>query len=629
MSKKIKRFIDCVLPVSTCNLKCHYCCITINNQNCAKLPDFTNQAKLIGEALSIKRFGGPCVVNICGEGETLLPPGITLFIENLLKAGHYVMVVTNGTVKRRFEEIVKLDPELLHRLFFKFSFHYLELIRTKQLDVFFDNINKIKNAGCSFSLEMTPNDEIIPQIDSIKELCIKQVGALCHLTVTRDGSKPDLLPLLTKLSPQEYENIWSQFDSKMFKYKLTAFGKKNHHFCYAGDWTLFLNLGSGELKQCYRGKTLCENIYSNPDSPIIFEAIGYGCREPHCYNAHAFLTFGTVPSLDAPTYLEMRDRVCKDGTTWVKDELKDCFSQKLKDNNDQYSIYKKMEVGIRNMSESKFMQNIFSINKTDSHKIIRLLGIKIKIKYDPNKYSEKYKKELQMAYHLLKDRDSKKIFKARVKYLNTYDIKRNKIPSSKYEEYHHPKVPVQNGDILIDAGVSEWLDPTILFSKKVGENGLVIGFEPEPNGFEEAKKQINKLGLKNIKLEKLGLWDKDDTQQITQFGRGSSFFWKMENTETVDCVLTSLDKYLEENKIQKIDFIKMDIEGAEVKALKGSERTIICNKPNLAICVYHKPEHLFEIIFYLNSLNLGYDFYLGHHRDNEFSTVLYAVCPKR
>ena len=629
MSEKIKRFIDCVLPVYTCNLKCHYCCITINKQSTAKLPNLIEQAKLIGEALSIKRLGGPCIVNICGFGETLLVPEVTLFIENLLKAGHYVMVVTNGTVKKRFEEIIKLNPDLLQRLFFKFSFHYLELIRTKQLDVFFDNIQKIKDAGCSFSLEMTPNDEIIPQIDEIKKICLERVGAICHLTVARDGHKPDL-PLLTKLSQKEYKQIWSEFDSKMFEYKLSAFGKKNKHFCYAGDWTLFVNLGSGELKQCYQGKTLCSNIYENMECPLNFEAIGFGCMEPHCYNAHAFLTFGTVPNLNTPTYLDMRDRVCINGEHWVNDIMKGCFSQKLKDNNDEYSLYKKAEVNIRNMCKNKFVQNIFSVtNSDDNHKIIRILGIKIKIKYDKNKYSNKYKKELRAAYHLLKDRESKRVFNARVKYLDTYDIKRNKIPASKYEEYHHPKVPVKNGDIIIDAGVSEWLEPTILFSKKVGDSGLVIGFEPEPNGFEEAKRQINKLNIKNIKLENVGLWDKDDTLKITQLGRGSSFFWGAENAQTIDCMLTSLDKYVAENNIQKINFIKMDIEGAEINALKGSERTIICNRPNLAICVYHKPEHLFEIIFYLNSLNLGYKFYLGHHRDNEFSTVLYATYSMR
>ena len=66
----------------------------------------------------------------------------------------------------------------------------------------------------------------------------------------------------------------------------------------------------------------------------------------------------------------------------------------------------------------------------------------------------------------------------------------------------------------------------------------------------------------------------------------------------------------------------MDIEGAEMEALKGSKDILIAQKSKLAICVYHLNEHLYEIILYLNSLNLGYKFWMGHHRDNEFYSFI-------
>lgn len=75
---------------------------------------------------------------------------------------------------------------------------------------------------------------------------------------------------------------------------------------------------------------------------------------------------------------------------------------------------------------------------------------------------------------------------------------------------------------------------------------------------------------------------------------------------------------------KKITWIKMDIEGAEMRALNGCAAKIQADKPRLSICVYHKPEDLYEIPRYIKSLRSDYRFLLRHHSDEEFETVLYA-----
>ncbi|MDD3149322.1 MAG: radical SAM protein [Candidatus Gastranaerophilales bacterium] len=336
---KIKRFIDCHVPVTTCNLRCHYCYITLKGKFAEKLPVFKYSPEHIRQALSQKRLGGVCCLNFCGAGETLLPPEMTDIIRCVLEEGHYIMVVTNGTVSKRFDEIVSLPKELLSRLMFKFSFQYLELKRKKMFDKFFDNIEKIKKAGCSFSLEITPNDELIPELEELKEMCLSRVGALCHVTVARDSTKENL-PILTKYSKSKYKKIWSQFDSIMFEYKLSVFNKKRREFCYAGDWTGFLNIGTGYFKQCYKGKTL-QNIFENIDEPIKFCAIGNNCPEEHCYNAHVWLTYGNIPKHKSPTYAEMRDRVCTNNETWLKPNVEKFMRSKLIESNKEYSLKEK------------------------------------------------------------------------------------------------------------------------------------------------------------------------------------------------------------------------------------------------------------------------------------------------
>ena len=75
----------------------------------------------------------------------------------------------------------------------------------------------------------------------------------------------------------------------------------------------------------------------------------------------------------------------------------------------------------------------------------------------------------------------------------------------------------------------------------------------------------------------------------------------------------------------KPTFIDMDVEGVELEALKGAEMLIKENKPDLAICVYHTPNHIWDIPLYIESLRLGYKFYLRNYTSFISETVLYAT----
>jgi len=76
-------------------------------------------------------------------------------------------------------------------------------------------------------------------------------------------------------------------------------------------------------------------------------------------------------------------------------------------------------------------------------------------------------------------------------------------------------------------------------------------------------------------------------------------------------------------------FIKMDIEGAELNALKGAEDTIKNNAPKLAICIYHQLNDFWEIPMYLKRIMPEYSFYVRHHQFDIGGTVLYAVNTSR
>lgn len=336
---KIKRYIECYVPVTTCNLQCHYCYITRQGKWKDELFHLTRTPQEVVTALSRKRLGGTCLINICAGGETLLCAELPDIIRALLEEGHYVMVVNNGTVRKALEKIASFPKYLLNRLIFKFSYHYLEHHRLGLTEHFFNNIKMMRDAGCSFTLEITPNDEVVEHIPAIMEETRKYLGALCHVTIARDDIA-DGIPILTNMSEEDFYKTWEQFNSGLFDFKRTIFGKYQNHFCYAGEWSVYVNIETGEMTQCYEGRRL-DNIYANPEKPLHFEAMGCRCKTSHCYNGHAFLSLGDMPELNTPSYASLRNRTDDEGNTWLTEDMEKFLSGKLGDNNKEYSSLKK------------------------------------------------------------------------------------------------------------------------------------------------------------------------------------------------------------------------------------------------------------------------------------------------
>lgn len=335
----MKRFIDIHVPVTSCNFKCHYCYVTQMNKNNTEKIKFRYSPKEVQEAFSIKRMGGICLLNICGLGETLIPKEIVEYIEVLLKEGHYVMIVTNGTLTNRFNEIAELDSLLLKHLFFKFSFHYLELKRLNLMETFISNVNHMKDVGCSYTIEITPNDELESYIEDIKQICVENFGAPCHVTIPRKENDK-IIPLLSKHSIDEFYTIWSTFDSKLLDFKKMIWGVKRREFCHAGEWSGLLDLGTGLWTPCYSIRAQKQNFFSED---FEFYPVGKHCNMPHCYNGHSFLSLGNIPEINTYHFDELRNRKCSDGTMWLSLEMEKFFNERLEESNSyRYSLSKQI-----------------------------------------------------------------------------------------------------------------------------------------------------------------------------------------------------------------------------------------------------------------------------------------------
>ena len=333
---KIEKYIECYIETETCNLKCHYCYIALLEKFKNKIIEIEKTPEEIKKAFSIKRLG-TCLINICAGGETLLGESVLPTVRALLEEGHYVTLVTNGTMTKRFDEIISWNDTLLSHLFIKFSFHYLEMTRLNMMDTFIGNVRKIAHSACSYTVEVTPNDKLIPHIDEVKKVCEDNFGAPCHITIARDD-RTGGIELLSEHSLPEFYDIWSTFDSKLLDFKYSIFKKKRTEFCHAGMWSYWVNLNTGEYKQCYTGNTL-GNIYENCDKGLVECPVGTKCGLAHCYNGHAFLTLGDIPGLDTVTYAETRNRLEGTDKEWLKPEMKAAMSCKLYETNYEAELF--------------------------------------------------------------------------------------------------------------------------------------------------------------------------------------------------------------------------------------------------------------------------------------------------
>lgn len=104
-------------------------------------------------------------------------------------------------------------------------------------------------------------------------------------------------------------------------------------------------------------------------------------------------------------------------------------------------------------------------------------------------------------------------------------------------------------------------------------------------------------------------------------GDSSSSINSEQDTDTIG-IVRKLDEVLEN---EKVTFIKMDIEGSEMAALRGGSHIIQNQRPKLAICIYHSPEDMLNIPLWIKKLVPEYKIYIRYYTDMMLETVCYAV----
>lgn len=187
-------------------------------------------------------------------------------------------------------------------------------------------------------------------------------------------------------------------------------------------------------------------------------------------------------------------------------------------------------------------------------------------------------------------------------------------------------VSAKSGDTVLDIGGC-WGDTALYFANKVGENGKVYSFEFIPNNLKLFNTNISLNPALSSKIELIPNPVSNTSGELIYFkdnGPGSKVEFQSFEGQTGTSPTISVDDFVKLNGITRVDFIKMDIEGAEPLALEGAVETIKKFRPKLAIAIYHSMNDFVSIPNWILNLDLGYEIFIGHYTIHAEETICFA-----
>lgn len=199
-----------------------------------------------------------------------------------------------------------------------------------------------------------------------------------------------------------------------------------------------------------------------------------------------------------------------------------------------------------------------------------------------------------------------------------------------YPQYHYrgwtAVITPEPGDYVLDCGAC-YGGTTLNFADMVGPRGKVFSFEFLPDNTDLYRSNLhgNIDVLSRISLVERPVWSQSDLS-MSVVGKGPAtqvHFAEIKGAQKVQSL--KIDDFVFNNGLPRLNFIKMDIEGAEIEALKGAMRTIEKYRPKMAIAVYHKLSDFYEVPRFLSGIHEDYRIYFGHSTAHGDESVIFAV----
>lgn len=193
------------------------------------------------------------------------------------------------------------------------------------------------------------------------------------------------------------------------------------------------------------------------------------------------------------------------------------------------------------------------------------------------------------------------------------------VVASKEQYFEERCLSLENISTFVDIGSFDGTDSMKFLDKKGSYVEKIWAFEPDKRQFEICLKRLK--AFRQVQVLNSGIGSKSYKGKIVLRDNSGSFITREDMSEGEEADIVTLDEMLSE---EKIDFVKMDVEGFEEMALLGGAELLRKQKPKLAVSIYHKRDDIFKIPRIVLDINPEYQFALGHYSLRNVDTVLYA-----
>ncbi len=219
-------------------------------------------------------------------------------------------------------------------------------------------------------------------------------------------------------------------------------------------------------------------------------------------------------------------------------------------------------------------------------------------------------------YHKLSDDISKKEFEAVLNFRLNRDISFMKGFSFKLQDqYFEDFILMPAKSIFVDGGGFDG-STSLAFARHYPDYSSIFYFEPTTKSMEISTETLK--NTRDVSFYQKGLWKSSETLRFNSELGNSSHITEI-GGDVIEVV--AIDDVVD----KKVDFIKLDIEGAEKEALEGSKKIISKYRPVIAVCVYHNQNDFIQIPEYLLTLVPDYKIYFRHYTQGTCESVMYFI----
>lgn len=229
--------------------------------------------------------------------------------------------------------------------------------------------------------------------------------------------------------------------------------------------------------------------------------------------------------------------------------------------------------------------------------------------------------DARRAYDLFADDASRAEYLAQLRWRLRLDFENLPSPASTREYFAHDLFNTRDDESFVDGGAFDGDTVAAFIEACGGRYARITAIEADPTNARALRARV--ASIPRVTVHEVAVAEREETLRFSASGTASS---AVSRAGSIDVRATALDTLFAD---EPTSLIKLDVEGAELDAIRGARATITRDRPVLAVCAYHTQDHLFAVPLLLAELAPEHRLFLRAHREECFDLVCYAVPPER